>query len=132
MPTLVPRFFRDIGEWFDTELRPQPFAFRIEDRMTDDHYVVRAELPGLNPANDVTVTVDRGKLDIRAERREEAKTKHRSEFRYGLLRRAVRLPAGADEKETKARYNNGILEVTVPVHEAEPPAGRTVPIETSG
>jgi HSP20 family protein len=62
-----------------------------------------------------------------AERREEEKAVNRSEFRYGLLHRSVRLPANADEEHISAAYRNGILEVTVPLTAAEP-AGRQIPV----
>ncbi|WP_199510052.1 Hsp20/alpha crystallin family protein [Nucisporomicrobium flavum] len=56
-----------------------------------------------------------GLLTIKAERREEEKGLNRSEFRYGMLHRSVRLPANADEAGIKATYRKGILEVIVPL-----------------
>ena len=73
------------------------------------------------------MTVDKGVLTIHAERREEEQAKHRSEFRYGMLQRSVRLPANADEAHVKATYANGILSVTVPLTTAEP-TGRQIPV----
>jgi HSP20 family protein len=54
-------------------------------------------------------------LTIRAERKEEERTASRSEFRYGVLRRTVRLPDNADTATIKASYDQGILVVTVPL-----------------
>ncbi|RSM68099.1 hypothetical protein DMB66_14395 [Actinoplanes sp. ATCC 53533] len=50
-------------------------------------------------------------LTVKAERREEQKGLNRTEFRYGMLRRSVRLPANADESGIKAVYRKGIIDV---------------------
>jgi HSP20 family molecular chaperone IbpA len=90
-------------------------ALRIEDRLEPDRYVVRAEIPGVDPDKDVEITVDDGVLTISAERREEVKEKGRSEFHYGSFLRRVSLPPGSKEDQLEARYEDGILEVTVPI-----------------
>jgi HSP20 family protein len=101
--------------------------FRVEDYVKDDRYVVRAELPGMDPEKDVEITVEDGMLTIRAERREEHKEAHRSEFRYGSFSRSVALPDRADTEHITATYDKGILEVSVPVPEAKP-KGRRIAI----
>lgn len=108
----------DLTELFDafpvTGLRP-PFGgnmIRVEDRVTDDKYTLRAELPGLEP-EDIEVSVEDGRLTIEAERSEESSESGRSEFSYGSFSRTVTLPAGADEDAVSASYAKGILEVTV-------------------
>jgi len=90
-------------------------TFRVEDYTDNGTYMIRAELPGIDPDQDVEVTVDAGTLTIRAERREESKQDRHSEFRYGSLTRSVSLPDGADVDKITAKYDKGILEVTVPV-----------------
>ena len=132
MKALVPRMFADVEDWFETELatlgaRP----IRVEDFREPDRYVLRAELPGIDPERDVKVSVDRGVLTVEAERSEEEHARHRTEFRYGALRRSVTLPSPADEDKISARYDRGILEVTVPLREPEP-AGRSIPVAKSG
>lgn len=111
--------FPDLSELFDafpvTGFRP-PFGgnlIRVEDRVEEDKYVLRAELPGLDPANDIKVSVQDGQLTIEAERSEEKQEGGRSEFAYGSFSRTVTLPAGADEDQVEASYTKGILEVTV-------------------
>jgi len=96
-----------------------PQTFRVEDYTKDNRYLVRAELPGLDPEKDIEVTADAGTLTIRAERREEHKEPRYSEFRYGSLTRSVTLPASADAEKITASYDNGILEVAVPLTEAK-------------
>ena len=90
--------------------------------MEDGHYVVRAEIPGIDPAKDVDITVRDGQLTIKAERTEKKETKGRSEFRYGSFTRSVTLPAGANEEDIKATYDKGILTVSVAGPEQAAPA----------
>jgi len=95
----------------------QGHLIRLEDEVQDGHYVLRAELPGIDPAKDVDITVRDGQLTIKAERSEKKETKGRSEFSYGSFTRSVTLPAGANEDDIKATYDKGILIVDVAVPE---------------
>ena len=131
MRALVPRVIADVEDWFEGELATLgSHPIRVEDFRDKDKYVLRAELPGLDPEHDVKVNVDRGVLIVEAERAEEKHEKHRTEFRYGALRRSVTLPGTADEDKISARYDKGILEVIVPLRQPEP-AGRAIPVEQS-
>jgi len=80
----------------------------------------------------VEITLVDHALRISAERRqsEEHRDKrgYRSEFRYGSFSRTVRLPAGATEKDVKATYKDGILEVRVPLDQSSAES-RKIPIE---
>lgn len=127
MTALLPRLFGDMTDWFEVDFpRPLP-AIRFEDKISDKEYVLRAELPGLDPDKDVQITTLHGVLTVKAERREEAKGLNRTEFRYGALQRSIRLPANADEKAIKATYGKGILEITVPLTAAQP-AGHQIEV----
>jgi HSP20 family molecular chaperone IbpA len=127
--TLVPRAFADVEDWFETGLAGLgAHPIRVEDFREKDRYVLRAELPGVDPEHDVKVNVDRGVLTVEAERSGEKHDKHRTEFRYGALRRSVTLPSGADEEKISARYDKGILEVIVPLRRPGP-AGRSISVE---
>jgi hypothetical protein len=75
-----------------------------EEAVQDDRYVIRAELPALDPDEDIEVTVDGRTLMIHAERRQEDGGPDRSEFRYGSLTRSVRLPDKIDANDVTARY----------------------------
>ena len=128
MNALMPRLLGDLSGWFDTDLLIRSgHLIRVEDTLTDTEYLVRAELPGMDAGKDIAVTVEDGLLTISAERREEEKVHGRSEFRYGTLQRAVRLPTNADAEHITAQYDKGVLAVTVPLTTAKP-AGHTVPI----
>ncbi len=102
----------NIRPFFDARL------MRLEDEMTKDgRYEVRAEIPGVDPAKEVDITVHEGRLTIKAERTEKSESKGRSEFSYGSFVRTVTLPQGADEDDIKATYDKGILTVSVGVSE---------------
>lgn len=79
--------------------------------------VVRLELPGLDVAKDVTVEVDRGRLVVRGERRDErgekANGRIRSEVRYGAFRREFGLPKQVSAEAISASYDAGVLTVRV-------------------
>ena len=127
MTGLLPRLFGDMTDWFEVDFpRPLP-AIRFEDKISDEEYVLRAELPGLDPDKEVQITALNGVLTVKAERREEEKGLGRTEFRYGALQRSVRLPANADESTIKATYRKGILEITVPLT-APQPEGRRIAV----
>jgi HSP20 family protein len=103
-------------------------TFRVEELVRDDQYVIRAELPGLDPATNIEVTVDGRTLTIHADRSRPNDQPLRTEFRYGSVTRSVRLPARVDAHDITARYRDGILEVSMPVP-APKPGGTRIPIE---
>ena len=103
--------------WFDTAVRPE--ELRVEEYRENGSLVIRCEMPGIDPDEDVEITVRDQMLRIQAERKQEEEaetaTGYRSEFRYGSFGRVVPLPPGANESDVKARYADGILEVRVPI-----------------
>jgi len=103
---------------------------RVEDEMKEGSYEIRAELPGVDPAKDVDITVRDGLLTIKAERTEKKESNGRSEFSYGSFIRSITLPRGADEDDIKASYDKGILTVSVPIAEKEP-AAKKVTVNTA-
>ena len=128
-PATLRAIFPDLVDWLGSPWTgPPPFTaiqtFRVEEAAQDDHYVIRAELPGLN-LEDIEVTVEGRTLTIHAERHQEKDNGPcRSEFRYGSLTRLVRLPAKVDAKDITAYYKKGVLELIVPVHEVKPEGSR--------
>jgi HSP20 family protein len=108
----------------------QPKPIRIEQYPDGSAYVIRLELPGIEPASDLEISVQTGVLSVRAERRDETPVKHDSEFAYGAFARHIALPLGANAESVTAAYHNGILTVRIgmePEHQAAP---RTIPVET--
>ena len=100
--------------------------------MKDGRYELRAELPGIDPAKDVDITVRDGKLVITAERSEKKEAKGRSEFCYGSFIRSVTLPAGANEEDIKATYDKGILTVDVAVPKQAAAAEKHIEVKAAG
>jgi len=84
---------------------------------TDDHLVLRADLPGLDK-EDVEIEVKDGVLTISGERRAEhedsADGYHRVERAYGRFSRSLSLPQGIDADQVQASFDKGVLEVRIP------------------
>ena len=116
--------FAGLRPFFDSHL------VRLEDEMKEGVYEVRAELPGVDPVEDIEVTVRDGQLTIKAERTQTSESNAHSEFSYGSFSRTVSLPTGADEDDINATYDRGILTVTVPLSEDHPTEKRVEVIET--
>lgn len=104
---------------------------RVEDYMDGSDYVVRAEMPGVDPDKDIEITIQGEVLTIHGQRREEERDKNHSEFRYGSFTRSLRLPSGAMKSEVSARYDAGVLEVRIPIGTVSAEATK-VPVQRSG
>lgn len=141
-----------LADWFDRwpevfsrrwpesfQAMTSPFAeqgFRMEQFVDDaGTLVVRGELPGLDPDEDVTIVVEGDRLKISGSREERSEETtdgtFRSEFHYGSFARSVPLPTGARTDDITADYTNGILEVRIPIDEKRA-AVTTIPIASSG
>lgn len=105
---------------------------RVEEYRDGGSMVVKAEVPGIDPGKDVDITLagDELRILVRHEEKSEHKDKtgYRSEFRYGTFSRTVPLPTAVDEKDIKASYTDGILEVRIPVPEQAEKPSRKIPI----
>ena len=110
------------------------WAPSVDVLQKDGDLVVRVEMPGVKP-EDVDVAVHNRVLSIFGERRvdeeEERAGYYVRELRHGSFRRSMILPEGVDEEKIHARYQDGILEVTLEGAAAarEP---RSVQIEVPG
>jgi HSP20 family protein len=93
------------------------FVPPVEMLTRDTDAVIRLELPGVDVERDVEISVDRNKLIIRGERREERHDAEGGvlvrELRYGSFRREFALPDGVDAERIDASYDQGMLEVLV-------------------
>jgi HSP20 family protein len=96
-------------------------------------FVVRAEMPGLDPDKDVELTVSDGVLWIDGQHRDENQTEEhgyvRHEVRYGAFSRSFPLPDGVTAADIDATYKDGRLEVRLPA--PEPHGVTKVPIMKS-
>ena len=87
----------------------------------DDDVVVRASLPGVKP-EDIEVTIEEGRLTIKAEGKAEHEEGHGSylirERRAGRFHRALRLPDSLETDKAETRYEDGVLTITFPKMES--------------
>jgi HSP20 family protein len=101
-----------------------PMTIPIDMNETDDHLVVRADLPGLKPA-DVDISLTGNLLTLRGEFRTEdegeAGTVHFRERRFGRFERSLVLPPQVDTDHAEATFAEGVLTVTLPKIEAAKP-----------
>jgi HSP20 family protein len=89
----------------------------------DDHYVLTADLPGVDPGS-VDVSVDNGTLTLtarRTARSEQSVHWLANERFFGTYRRQVSLGEGIDPSKITATWENGVLNVTIPLAERAKP-----------
>ena len=95
-------------------------SINLEEFEENGTYVIRAEVPGIDPDKDVDLTVADGALRLKVHRSRQShdgdRSHFRSEFEYGSLQRYILLPATATETDVKASYKDGILEVRLPMN----------------
>ena len=99
---------------------------RIETYRKDNEYVVRVDLPGVDP-KDVQVHAEGNVLSISGERKTEQKGQDYQETSYGKFERTMTLPQGVETDKIAARCEHGVLEIRVPVPAQI--AGRKIPIQ---
>ncbi|MGZ4493118.1 MAG: Hsp20/alpha crystallin family protein [Nocardioides sp.] len=128
--------FADMLDWLESAtpgmrgLGLAPYV-RVEDFIDNGTYVLRAELPGIDPDKDVELTVEGDMLTIRGQRREEKKDRNHHELHYGSFARSVPLPRDVKADEVTATYTDGVLEVRVPASGPEPHVHK-VPVQRQG
>jgi HSP20 family protein len=97
------------------EIEPQ---IRMDVKESDGKYLVNAEIPGVNK-DDIHVTIDGNRVSISAEVKQEKEVKEgeraiRCERSYGMASRSFTLADEVDQNKVVAKYNNGMLELTLP------------------
>ncbi|MCC5810864.1 MAG: Hsp20/alpha crystallin family protein [Ectothiorhodospiraceae bacterium] len=109
--------FRPLFSLDDESMSPTDWAPDVDVREEDDRFVVRADLPGVDP-EDIEVTLEKNVLTIRGERTEEKKEEregyHRTERFQGKFLRRFLLPDTGDASDVSARSDKGVLEITIP------------------
>lgn len=97
--------------------------FRVDVSENGNAYVLRAEIPGVKK-EDINVTIDGDTVAIGAEVKNEKEVKNgdrvlRAERYHGKVYRAFTLDQAVEEAGASARYENGVLELTLPKKAAE-------------
>ena len=91
---------------------------------TDDHFVLRADLPGMKE-DDVKIEFDDGTLTVSGERKAEHESKNEGYYRveraFGSFSRSLTLPQGVDPEAVEASFDKGVLEVRIPKPEQRKP-----------
>jgi HSP20 family protein len=110
--------------WWRTPSEEVGWTPTVEMYEKGDKFVVKADLPGMKKEElDISVVGDT--LTIKGERKAESEVKnedyYRCELCYGKFSRSIALPGAVDAEKIEAKYENGVLEITLPkVEEAKP------------
>ena len=132
--TIQSEMNRLFNSFFDTpDARTRRWVPAMDLVERDEHFVLRVDLPGLTEA-DVKVELEDNVLTIAGERKQEedhrADGYYRLERAFGAFSRSLTLPEGVDADAVAARFENGVLEVSVPKPEQRKP--RRVSISVGG
>ena len=110
-----------------------PWRPVVDIREQNGQLQVRADLPGVNE-KDVKVGIENNMLILQGERKREEEHEeagwYRAERSYGNFYRAIPLPEGAEADKAHASFNNGVLEITMPVPKTQQNV-RQIPISTT-
>jgi len=120
---LFDDFFRDVAPSFYVrplhgDPLPAPAQIKIDVKETERAYTVQAEMPGV-PKEDIQVSLDGNMVTLRAEvKQQDTQTKDekvlRSERYFGSVSRSFQLPQDIDQGESRAKFDNGVLTLTLP------------------
>ena len=108
----------------------QPPSIKMDVKEQGDNYLVHAELPGVKK-EDIHVVVDGNQVSISAEIKQEKEVKEgdrvlRSERYFGKVSRSFQLGQEIDDSKAAAKFNEGVLELTLPKRAASPNKRLTV------
>lgn len=121
--SLFDDFFRDVAPGFYVkplhgDPLPGPGQIKMDVKENGNAYTVSAEIPGVRK-EDIHVTIEGGMVMVRAEVKQEDKQTEgdkllRSERYYGSVSRGISLPQDVDQGQARAKYDNGVLTLTLP------------------
>lgn len=119
---LFDDFFRDMAPGFYVkplhgDPLPSPGQIKMDVKENGSDYTVSAEIPGVRK-DDIHVTIEGGMVMVRAEVKQEDTHKDdkqlRNERYFGAVSRGIQLPQDVDPAQARARYDNGVLTLTLP------------------
>lgn len=120
--SLFDDFFRDVAPGFYVkplhgDPLPNPGQIKIDVKENGNNYTVSAEIPGVRK-EDIHVTIEGGMVMVRADVKQEDAHQDdkqlRNERYYGSVSRGIQLPQDVDQAQAKAKYDNGVLTLTLP------------------
>jgi HSP20 family protein len=121
--SLFDDFFRDVAPGFYVkplhgDPLPSPGQIKMDVKENGNGYTVSAEIPGVRK-EDIHVTIEGGMVMVRAEvKQEDTQTQDdkllRSERYFGSVSRGIQLPQDVDQSQAKAKYDNGVLTLSLP------------------
>lgn len=107
--------FRDVAPSFNASFNP--YSMRVNIAEDEKNIYIEAELAGLKK-EDVKISVEDNVLTIRGERKQETEEKkknyHRVERVFGSFSRAFTLGENIDKENIEAKYEDGVLHLTLP------------------
>lgn len=117
----IEDFIKDFPGFYVRPMRGEggqgPGRIRVDVKDDEQAYTVQAEVPGVQK-DDIQVSVDGHTVTIKAEVKQEQTEKDASWLRceryYGAASRSFTLPSEVDDTQAKAKYDNGVLTLTLP------------------
>jgi HSP20 family protein len=115
--TFINRFNRDLDGLLAANTGVSAYNPPVDVREEADRFVVEADLPGIAPSA-IEITADKGVLTIKGERQRQTHSTsagfERIERAAGQFTRRFTLPENAVPQQIKARFNHGVLEISIP------------------
>jgi len=97
--------------------RPRRWVPAMDLVETEDHLILRADLPGMS-TDDVNIEVKDGTLTVSGERKAEHESEREGYYRveraFGAFSRSLSLPRGVEPDSVAADFSDGVLEVRIP------------------
>lgn len=124
------RYFDDFPTF--SPLIKNYFSPIVDISEKDNKIVINAEIPGVDK-KDIKLTLQDNILTIEGEKKNEKHEKNKnyfkSERRYGSFKRSFTLPENVDSEKVDAKFENGILEITLKKEEIEKPKERVIKLK---
>ena len=97
---------------------PTPAQIKVDVKENGDSYTVQAEIPGV-PKDDIDISLDGNVVSLRAEVKQQDRTSQddkvlRTGRFFGSVSRSFQLPVEIDQAKARAKYDNGVLTLTLP------------------
>ena len=129
---LLNRLHREFDQTFEAAARDATWAPAVDIHEENQRFVVRADLPGVKPA-DIEITAEKGVLSLRGSRNFEQQSDDghysRVERVSGKFVRTFTLPENVQTDAIKAQFKDGVLELTIP--KAAKPEARRIEVQAA-